>query len=116
MPLPKHNKRERVLKSIIKNGFIFDKDWIEKLLEIGLVLHDHGGYPTIRKRLNGKDRRIRIARLIMDCPSNLTVDHINRNRKDNRRKNLRVVTLQENLKNKSKYNSKKICALCGRSG
>ena len=100
----------------MENGFIFDREWVDKLMEIGLVVSSHNGYPTIRKVINGREKRIRVPRLITNCPPNLTVDHINRNRKDNRKKNLRVVTLKENLQNKSKYNSHVLCVLCGRKG
>jgi hypothetical protein len=37
-------------------------------------------------------RTIRMHREITDCPPGFDVDHINRNRLDNRRSNLRVVT------------------------
>jgi hypothetical protein len=38
-------------------------------------------------------------RLIMDCVKGMYVDHINHNRTDNRKKNLRVVTTQQNTMN-----------------
>ena len=39
---------------------------------------------------------LRIHRLIMDCPDDMVVDHINHNRLDNRKSNLRVCTQQQN--------------------
>ena len=43
-----------------------------------------------------------LHRYIMDCPDDKVIDHINRDRLDNRRINLRICTAQENQMNKSK--------------
>jgi hypothetical protein len=40
-----------------------------------------------------------LHRLIMNCPKGQEVDHINRNKLDNTRENLRVVTHQQNVWN-----------------
>lgn len=115
----RHRKRERVLKSIKKNGWIFDKLWIEKLCDIGLVIQYQDGYPVIRKIVNGVCKKIRVSRIITNCPPHLQVDHKNRNRADNRKRNLRCVTSRKNLNNKSKYKTYKYytpspCVLCGK--
>lgn len=44
-----------------------------------------------------------LHRVIMDAPKGLEVDHINHNRLDNRRINLRLVTHQQNLANMSMH-------------
>lgn len=43
--------------------------------------------------------RLALHRYLMDCPDGLVVDHINHNRKDNRRSNLRICTQKENVAN-----------------
>ena len=59
------------------------------------------GYETIK--INGKDYRShRLVFLYVNgaMPAG-EVDHVNQNRSDNRLENLRIVTTQDNLKNKS---------------
>lgn len=47
-------------------------------------------------------RRVHMHQLLVDCVLGLEVDHINRNRLDNRRANLRAVTHSQNLRNRAK--------------
>jgi hypothetical protein len=56
-------------------------------------------YPyAVRFATGGKKREIiHMHRLLMGVGSDVTVDHINHNTLDNRRENLRVCTLSENL-------------------
>lgn len=102
-----HKKRERVLASIIRGGFKFDKWWIEILCDIGLIVQKSNGYAVIRPYRGSARGKLRVARLITMCPEGLMVDHINRVREDNRSINLRVVTMEQNRKNLSKYKTYK---------
>ena len=45
---------------------------------------------------------IRLHRLIIDCPKDMVVDHINHDPLDNRKENLRICTQQQNCMNRSK--------------
>ena len=74
------------------------------------------------KRLNGKsicvhksgyaifwDKvSIKLHRFVMNCPDNMQIDHINRNKLDNRKCNLRICTNLENANNKGIYKNNKV--------
>jgi hypothetical protein len=48
---------------------------------------------------NGKPYQLRMHRLLIDVPDGLDTDHINRNRLDNRKSNLRSATRSQNVAN-----------------
>lgn len=50
---------------------------------------------------------IAMHRQIMNCPQGFEVDHLNHDKLDNRKNNLKVCTKQENLLNKSLYKNNK---------
>ena len=75
--------------------FIFDKSDYEKIKNNRWFLS--GGYPATHLRGTGKIQRLH--RFLTDCPFDKVVDHVNHNRLDNRRENLRVCTSLENNKN-----------------
>jgi hypothetical protein len=60
-------------------------------------------YSSIKDGLNNK----RLHRVIMNCPEDMVVDHINHDKLNNCRSNLRICTNQQNLMNVSKYKSNK---------
>jgi len=59
----------------------------------------HDGYAARRHVVGGKLVRVFMHRAIMDVPVGMEVDHINRNRLDNRRENLRIVAGWFNAQN-----------------
>lgn len=65
------------------------------------------GYAVWRGLINGKNKTIRLHRLIMHADEDQIIDHINRNKLDNRKSNLRFTTCAENLRNTSQYEKAK---------
>jgi len=57
-----------------------------------------------------RQKAVRMHRVVLNCPEDKFVDHINHNGLDNRRANLRACTMQQNIWNKRKqrgnYSSK----------
>jgi hypothetical protein len=58
-------------------------------------------YYAIRSvKNNGKNHTIRMHLMLIDVPKDMNTDHINNNGLDNRKENLRVVTIRENQQNR----------------
>ena len=55
-----------------------------------------------RAVLSGRSR-IFMHRLILDAPNGLVVDHVNRDGLDNRRTNIRICTMSENMRNQTRH-------------
>lgn len=61
---------------------------------------DRNGYVVHSYRHGNKVKRLYLHRLIMKAGRGKVVDHINHNRSDNRKTNLRVCTHQQNMMNR----------------
>ena len=79
-------------------------DTFDYPLVAGYIFFDQDGYPTTRQG----NRPITLHRLLMGKPpaKGLSVDHINRNRMDNRRQNLRWATNIEQWRNRGSKTKK----------
>jgi hypothetical protein len=81
----------------IHNKIILDKRDTHLLKDYNWSLGS-GGYAS--GRVNGKIKKLH--HIIMPSKEGFEIDHINRNKLDNRKKNLRYVTHQQNMMNSSK--------------
>lgn len=90
---------------------LIDSDDFEKLNNFGYKWHliwsktTKSYYAKATKYngiINGKPsyETILMHRFIMDCPKDMTVDHLNYDTLDNRKSNMRVVSIDENNKNR----------------
>lgn len=80
--------------------FYFDLDDYNIIKDIGWSC-DSRGYIIGNITINGKQKRIRLHRLIMGSPKKMMIDHINGNKLDNRKSNLRICNGKENTRNSS---------------
>lgn len=83
--------RDGEVSSIDASDLAFISQWQWRL---------DNGYAIRRETVNGKVSTIRMHREITNCPQGQCVDHINGNRLDNRRENLRICTTRQNQQNK----------------
>lgn len=74
-----------------------DYDW---LVAMGSWRLNSSGYAVHYTSVQGRRRTLLMHRLILDAPPDLQVDHINRDRLDNQRANLRFATRSQNQANK----------------
>lgn len=77
--------------------FVFDTEDLPKIKDF--YWNTNCGYITTDKGFT------KLHRVIMDCPNDLVVDHINHDRKDNRKQNLRICKQSENIKNQKLRNN-----------
>lgn len=78
---------------------ILDDDDYENLKSYNITLH-RGGYAIRHIQKENKSVVILIHREITNAPSGMVVDHINGNKLDNRKENLRVCTQSQNSMNR----------------
>ncbi len=83
---------------------IIDIDYFDKVSSLGtkwvaLKSGSNDYYAKAQKQINNKITRVLMHRMITDCPEGMVVDHINHNKLDNRKENLRVTTPYGNSQN-----------------
>lgn len=88
-----------VLANTGNKATIDDEDY-DRVNAFGKWYENDAGYAVKKTRLHGKNLSIRMHTFINDTPKGLHTDHINGDRLDNRRSNLRSVSAAINAWNK----------------
>lgn len=89
------------------NFALLDDDDYQKAVSFGRWHESDTGYAVKRGKVHGKYSTIRLHRVITNPPKGLEVDHINGNRLDNRKSNLRIVSHAINAWNKVEKKKRK---------
>jgi hypothetical protein len=86
----------------VPTGVLLDDDDLDRVLALGKWFVDEKGYVRINKQMDYKQYKIRLHRFVMGLSKldKCQVDHINGNKLDNRKQNLRLVTNQQNQMNR----------------
>lgn len=77
---------------------IVDDEMYDYLSQWSWFYHENG-YAMRSYKENGKSRKARMHRVVIDAPEGMDVDHINGNKLDNRRQNLRIASRSQNNAN-----------------
>lgn len=65
-----------------------------------IVSHGYAGHTLPKNLRKIKGQQVLLHKLIIDCPDGMMIDHINGNKLDNRRVNLRICTATQNQMNR----------------
>lgn len=95
----KSRKKYKKVKLTHNKVALVDIDDFEKLNEFKWHYHKNG-YACSNFRISGKFHYMRMHRLVINAPAEKQVDHINGNRLDNRKNNLRLVNSAQQSWNK----------------
>lgn len=79
-----------------------DDEDVSRVSERKWTISPQGYATTTTPRVNGYRKTIGLHRFLLNDPECEAIDHINRNKLDNRKCNLRQVTHSENCRNKGK--------------
>ena len=88
----------KIIKLTRGKNALVDKDVFERLSKHKWFFED-SGYPMTNIKEDGKWKKERMHYFIMEKKEGKIIDHINRNRLDNRKSNLRYATYSENFHN-----------------
>lgn len=84
-------KTKKILLRNTGNYAVVDADDYDRIAAFGAWYENDSGYAIKKTRIKGKNVCIRMHKVINDTPDGLVTDHINDNRLDNRKSNLRSV-------------------------
>jgi hypothetical protein len=98
---------KKILLENTGNYTLVDNEDYDKVISFGKWHENDSGYAVKRGKLCGKSRTIRLHRVVADPPKRVEVDHINGDRLDNRKSNLRVVSRAINAWNTA-HNNRRI--------
>jgi hypothetical protein len=93
----------KILPTKNKHRILVDNEDYQKLVDIGGWYVDGRGYAITDKVINGKRTIIDLHRLVHPPKKGFIVDHINQNKLDNRKSNLRDATKSLNALNSGMF-------------